>query len=142
MFGAFVLMSSLIQAAVAPQPGEEAIKLKAVIGYNGNGRGNMVWSADQGPYNPLKAKQKTSYERSLTSHSNKQNKRYRNWCLFHACFKKKNLKRVVFLPIINFCCRFVCVLVWLRGGGGVPAHRKSETPAGPQRGDLLSSGHK
>uniref|UniRef100_A0AAQ4Q091 WD repeat domain 90 n=1 Tax=Gasterosteus aculeatus aculeatus TaxID=481459 RepID=A0AAQ4Q091_GASAC len=48
VFGAFVLMSSLIQAAVAPQPGEEAIKLKAVIGYNGNGRSNMVWSADQG----------------------------------------------------------------------------------------------
>lgn len=55
MFGAFVLMSSLIQAAVAPQPGEEAIKLKAVIGYNGNGRSNMVWSADQGPYNPQTA---------------------------------------------------------------------------------------
>uniref|UniRef100_A0AAQ4RJH5 WD repeat domain 90 n=1 Tax=Gasterosteus aculeatus aculeatus TaxID=481459 RepID=A0AAQ4RJH5_GASAC len=40
--------STLDQAAVAPQPGEEAIKLKAVIGYNGNGRSNMVWSADQG----------------------------------------------------------------------------------------------
>ncbi|KAF3853462.1 hypothetical protein F7725_014150, partial [Dissostichus mawsoni] len=39
-----VLMSSLIQAAVAPQEGEEGIKLKAVIGYNGNGRSNMVWS--------------------------------------------------------------------------------------------------
>uniref|UniRef100_A0A8C9YQW0 WD repeat-containing protein 90 n=1 Tax=Sander lucioperca TaxID=283035 RepID=A0A8C9YQW0_SANLU len=43
-----VLMFSLIQAAVAPQPGEEGIKLKAVIGYNGNGRGNVVWSPDQG----------------------------------------------------------------------------------------------
>uniref|UniRef100_A0A8D3BWJ5 WD repeat domain 90 n=1 Tax=Scophthalmus maximus TaxID=52904 RepID=A0A8D3BWJ5_SCOMX len=43
-----VLLFSLIQAAVAPQPGEEGIKLKAVIGYNGNGRGNMVWSPDQG----------------------------------------------------------------------------------------------
>ncbi|XP_028424157.1 WD repeat-containing protein 90 isoform X2 [Perca flavescens] len=40
--------STLDQAAVAPQPGEEGIKLKAVIGYNGNGRGNMVWSPDQG----------------------------------------------------------------------------------------------
>uniref|UniRef100_A0A3B4T9G9 WD repeat domain 90 n=1 Tax=Seriola dumerili TaxID=41447 RepID=A0A3B4T9G9_SERDU len=39
--------STLDQAAVAPQPGEEGIKLKAVIGYNGNGRGNMVWSPDQ-----------------------------------------------------------------------------------------------
>ncbi|XP_058477467.1 WD repeat-containing protein 90 isoform X2 [Solea solea] len=36
------------QAAVAPQPGKEGLKLKAVIGYNGNGRGNMVWSAEQG----------------------------------------------------------------------------------------------
>ncbi|XP_070846624.1 WD repeat-containing protein 90 [Chaetodon trifascialis] len=40
--------STLDQAAKAPQPGEECIKLKAVIGYNGNGRGNMVWSPDQG----------------------------------------------------------------------------------------------
>ncbi|XP_054455160.1 WD repeat-containing protein 90 isoform X2 [Anoplopoma fimbria] len=40
--------STLDQAAEAPQPGEEGIKLKAVIGYNGNGRGNMVWSPDQG----------------------------------------------------------------------------------------------
>ncbi|XP_070708545.1 WD repeat-containing protein 90 [Pempheris klunzingeri] len=40
--------STLDQAAVPPQPGEEGIKLKAVIGYNGNGRGNMVWSPDQG----------------------------------------------------------------------------------------------
>lgn len=51
-------MFSVIQAAVAPQPGEEGIKLKAVIGYNGNGRGNMVWSPDQGYYNILKVKQK------------------------------------------------------------------------------------
>ncbi|KAM9336626.1 WD repeat-containing protein 90 [Symphorus nematophorus] len=40
--------STLDQAAVAPEPGEEGIRLKAVIGYNGNGRGNMVWSPDQG----------------------------------------------------------------------------------------------
>ncbi|XP_041818547.1 WD repeat-containing protein 90 [Chelmon rostratus] len=40
--------STLDQSAKAPQPGEECIKLKAVIGYNGNGRGNMVWSPDQG----------------------------------------------------------------------------------------------
>ncbi len=49
-------MFSLIQAAVAPQPGEEGIKLKAVIGYNGNGRGNMVWSPDQGYHNILSLK--------------------------------------------------------------------------------------
>ncbi|XP_034049136.1 WD repeat-containing protein 90 [Thalassophryne amazonica] len=36
------------KATVSPQPGEEGIKLKTVIGYNGNGRGNMVWSPDQG----------------------------------------------------------------------------------------------
>ncbi|XP_051274453.1 WD repeat-containing protein 90 [Dicentrarchus labrax] len=42
--------STLDQAAVVPQPGEEGIKLKAVIGYNGNGRGNMVWSPDQGVF--------------------------------------------------------------------------------------------
>uniref|UniRef100_A0A8C3DA31 WD repeat-containing protein 90 n=1 Tax=Corvus moneduloides TaxID=1196302 RepID=A0A8C3DA31_CORMO len=28
--------------------GSEALKLKAVIGYNGNGRGNMVWNPDTG----------------------------------------------------------------------------------------------
>ncbi|KAL2078258.1 hypothetical protein ACEWY4_025943 [Coilia grayii] len=36
------------QSAVAPPPGEEGLKLKAVIGYNGNGRGNMVWNPDTG----------------------------------------------------------------------------------------------
>ncbi|XP_047466070.1 WD repeat-containing protein 90 [Mugil cephalus] len=40
--------SSADQAIVAPQPQEEGINLKAVIGYNGNGRDNMVWSPDQG----------------------------------------------------------------------------------------------
>ncbi|MED6241311.1 hypothetical protein ATANTOWER_008505 [Ataeniobius toweri] len=40
--------SSLDQSIAAPQPQDEGIKLKAVIGYNGNGRGNMVWSPDQG----------------------------------------------------------------------------------------------
>uniref|UniRef100_A0A3Q3FLA8 WD repeat domain 90 n=1 Tax=Labrus bergylta TaxID=56723 RepID=A0A3Q3FLA8_9LABR len=39
------LPSSL--AAVAPLKGQEGIQLKAVIGYNGNGRGNMVWSPEQ-----------------------------------------------------------------------------------------------
>lgn len=41
----------LMQSAATPQPDEEGMKLKAVIGYNGNGRGNMVWSPDQGLYN-------------------------------------------------------------------------------------------
>ncbi|CAJ1080870.1 WD repeat-containing protein 90 isoform X1 [Xyrichtys novacula] len=40
--------STLDQAAVTPKPAQEGMKLKAVIGYNGNGRGNMVWSPDQG----------------------------------------------------------------------------------------------
>uniref|UniRef100_A0A7N6B9P4 WD repeat-containing protein 90 n=1 Tax=Anabas testudineus TaxID=64144 RepID=A0A7N6B9P4_ANATE len=43
-----VSLFSLIQAAVDPHVGEEGIKVKAVIGYNGNGRGNMVWRPDQG----------------------------------------------------------------------------------------------
>ncbi|KAI1896220.1 hypothetical protein AGOR_G00092560 [Albula goreensis] len=41
-------VSSLDQDAVTPQPGEEGLKLKAVIGYNGNGRGNIVWNPDTG----------------------------------------------------------------------------------------------
>ncbi|XP_072229948.1 WD repeat-containing protein 90 [Leuresthes tenuis] len=40
--------SSLDETVVAPQPQEAGLTLKAVIGYNGNGRGNMVWSPDQG----------------------------------------------------------------------------------------------
>ncbi|KAM4526174.1 WD repeat-containing protein 90 [Fundulus diaphanus] len=40
--------SPLDQSIAAPPPQDEGIKLKAVIGYNGNGRGNMVWSPDQG----------------------------------------------------------------------------------------------
>uniref|UniRef100_A0A8C6J029 WD repeat domain 90 n=1 Tax=Melopsittacus undulatus TaxID=13146 RepID=A0A8C6J029_MELUD len=31
-----------------PPAGSEVLKLKAVIGYNGNGRGNMVWNPDTG----------------------------------------------------------------------------------------------
>ncbi|XP_041938455.1 WD repeat-containing protein 90 isoform X2 [Alosa sapidissima] len=38
----------LLQSAVPPPPGEEGLRLKAVIGYNGNGRGNMVWNPDTG----------------------------------------------------------------------------------------------
>ncbi|XP_036389825.1 WD repeat-containing protein 90 [Megalops cyprinoides] len=40
--------SSLDGSAVTAPPGEEGLKLKAVIGYNGNGRGNMVWNPDTG----------------------------------------------------------------------------------------------
>uniref|UniRef100_A0A8C4E682 WD repeat-containing protein 90 n=1 Tax=Dicentrarchus labrax TaxID=13489 RepID=A0A8C4E682_DICLA len=42
--------TSTLDQVKIPQPGEEGIKLKAVIGYNGNGRGNMVWSPDQGVF--------------------------------------------------------------------------------------------
>lgn len=49
-------MFSVFQVAVAPQPGTEGLKLRTVIGYNGNGRGNMVWSPDQGYHNTLKMK--------------------------------------------------------------------------------------
>ncbi|XP_067859382.1 WD repeat-containing protein 90 isoform X2 [Heptranchias perlo] len=37
--------SSVSQGAVLPD-GKEDLKLKVVIGYNGNGRGNMVWNPD------------------------------------------------------------------------------------------------
>ncbi|XP_077358986.1 WD repeat-containing protein 90 isoform X2 [Festucalex cinctus] len=40
--------STLDETAVTPQPDEAGMTLKAVIGYNGNGRGNLVWSPDQG----------------------------------------------------------------------------------------------
>ncbi|XP_016518793.1 WD repeat-containing protein 90 isoform X1 [Poecilia formosa] len=40
--------SSLDQSVSASRPQDEGLKLKAVIGYNGNGRGNMGWSPDQG----------------------------------------------------------------------------------------------
>uniref|UniRef100_A0A8B9LBR8 WD repeat domain 90 n=1 Tax=Astyanax mexicanus TaxID=7994 RepID=A0A8B9LBR8_ASTMX len=35
-------------SAVTPPPGQEGLSLKAVIGYNGNGRSNMVWNPDTG----------------------------------------------------------------------------------------------
>lgn len=37
-----------LQSFLSPPAGSEALKLKAVIGYNGNGRGNMVWNPDTG----------------------------------------------------------------------------------------------
>uniref|UniRef100_A0A493TKZ4 WDR90/POC16 second beta-propeller domain-containing protein n=1 Tax=Anas platyrhynchos platyrhynchos TaxID=8840 RepID=A0A493TKZ4_ANAPP len=40
--------SALPQSFVSPPAGNELLKLKAVIGYNGNGRGNMVWNPDTG----------------------------------------------------------------------------------------------
>ncbi|KAM7007238.1 LOW QUALITY PROTEIN: WD repeat-containing protein 90 [Passerculus sandwichensis] len=40
--------SVLPQSFVSPPAGSEVLKLKAVIGYNGNGRGNMVWNPDTG----------------------------------------------------------------------------------------------
>ncbi|XP_051789984.1 WD repeat-containing protein 90 isoform X2 [Erpetoichthys calabaricus] len=40
--------SSLAQNIITPPTGEEYLKLKAVIGYNGNGRGNMFWNPDTG----------------------------------------------------------------------------------------------
>ncbi|XP_072312187.1 WD repeat-containing protein 90 [Eucyclogobius newberryi] len=40
--------SVMDQNALMPQPGEEGLKLKSVFGYNGNGRGNVAWSPDQG----------------------------------------------------------------------------------------------
>ncbi|KAL0984331.1 hypothetical protein UPYG_G00140070 [Umbra pygmaea] len=40
--------SSIHQSTAPPQPGEGGLSLKAVIGYNGNGRANMVWNPDTG----------------------------------------------------------------------------------------------
>ncbi|NXX82299.1 WDR90 protein, partial [Urocolius indicus] len=40
--------SQLPQSFSSPPAGSEVLKLKAVMGYNGNGRGNMVWSPDTG----------------------------------------------------------------------------------------------
>ncbi|KFQ93266.1 WD repeat-containing protein 90, partial [Nipponia nippon] len=40
--------SVLPQNFISPPAGSEVLKLKAVIGYNGNGRGNMVWNPDTG----------------------------------------------------------------------------------------------
>lgn len=37
-----------LQSFLSPPAGNEVLKLKAVIGYNGNGRGNMVWDPDTG----------------------------------------------------------------------------------------------
>ncbi|KAJ6659778.1 hypothetical protein lerEdw1_018494 [Lerista edwardsae] len=36
------------KAFTPPLPGNEGLKLKAIIGYNGNGRRNMVWNPDTG----------------------------------------------------------------------------------------------
>ncbi|XP_047667072.1 WD repeat-containing protein 90 isoform X2 [Tachysurus fulvidraco] len=40
--------SALDPGAVTPPPGQDGLSLKAVIGYNGNGRSNMVWNPDTG----------------------------------------------------------------------------------------------
>lgn len=37
-----------LQNFLSPPAGSEVLKLKGVIGYNGNGRGNMVWNPDTG----------------------------------------------------------------------------------------------
>uniref|UniRef100_A0A8C3NHU3 WD repeat-containing protein 90 n=1 Tax=Geospiza parvula TaxID=87175 RepID=A0A8C3NHU3_GEOPR len=39
---------SILGSFLSPPAGSEVLKLKAVIGYNGNGRGNMVWNPDTG----------------------------------------------------------------------------------------------
>uniref|UniRef100_A0AAR2K9A7 WD repeat domain 90 n=1 Tax=Pygocentrus nattereri TaxID=42514 RepID=A0AAR2K9A7_PYGNA len=35
-------------SAATPPPGQEGLSLKAVVGYNGNGRSNMIWNPDTG----------------------------------------------------------------------------------------------
>ncbi|KPP58808.1 hypothetical protein Z043_123333, partial [Scleropages formosus] len=46
--GENVSRSSSPTIAQPPPAGQEGLLLKAVIGYNGNGRGNMVWNPDTG----------------------------------------------------------------------------------------------
>ncbi|XP_051537939.1 WD repeat-containing protein 90 isoform X1 [Myxocyprinus asiaticus] len=41
-------ISTLDQTVLAPPSGQTGLTLKAVIGYNGNGRNNMVWNPDTG----------------------------------------------------------------------------------------------
>lgn len=33
---------------------------------------------------------------------------------------------------INVCCRFICIFMWLCGGGGVPSYWLSKTLSWPQ----------
>jgi len=44
------LSSVLSQRRYAAPPNQAGLKLKSVIGYNGNGRGNMIWHADSGMF--------------------------------------------------------------------------------------------
>uniref|UniRef100_A0A3B4DWF8 WD repeat domain 90 n=1 Tax=Pygocentrus nattereri TaxID=42514 RepID=A0A3B4DWF8_PYGNA len=37
-----------MSSAATPPPGQEGLSLKAVVGYNGNGRSNMIWNPDTG----------------------------------------------------------------------------------------------
>lgn len=48
VLSAFSLRLFFLQSFLSPPAGNEVLKLKAVIGYNGNGRGNMVWDPDTG----------------------------------------------------------------------------------------------
>ena len=45
--GTHVLVASP-QGLSLPPAGDEWLRLKAVVGYNGNGRTNLVWSPDTG----------------------------------------------------------------------------------------------
>ncbi|CAB1312292.1 unnamed protein product, partial [Coregonus sp. 'balchen'] len=48
--GSFLKVTEMVAggSTATPQPGEEGLSLKAVIGYNGNGRANMVWNPETG----------------------------------------------------------------------------------------------
>uniref|UniRef100_A0A669PRM7 WD repeat-containing protein 90 n=1 Tax=Phasianus colchicus TaxID=9054 RepID=A0A669PRM7_PHACC len=46
--GKLILFWEKLLSFLSPPAGNEILKLKAVIGYNGNGRGNMVWDPDTG----------------------------------------------------------------------------------------------
>lgn len=42
------MLTVMLQRRFTAPPNQAGLKLKAVLGYNGNGRGNMVWNADTG----------------------------------------------------------------------------------------------
>lgn len=43
-----MIFGSVLQRRYIAPPNQAGLKLKSVLGYNGNGRGNLVWHPDTG----------------------------------------------------------------------------------------------
>jgi hypothetical protein len=43
-----MIFGSVLQRRYIAPPNQAGLKLKSVLGYNGNGRGNIVWHPDTG----------------------------------------------------------------------------------------------